>query len=199
MKDLIAHKSTANIIPITRKIENEQLSIIGAVNRVVKYFEFDSLDQKRELLAKVIYTLNLMDIKKDDIVFELGTNKGLKAAVMAEMGARILTVSADKFNSLKQINSITLDSKDRIQILSIDQIQHITKLAPFDKILVSPGVSNIPADLYGLIALNGKLVISDNEDQPCFLQITRTADDKFDVKRKSGLNNKTASYEVFDL
>lgn len=200
MKDLISHKSRTNIIPITRKVEGKSESIIAAVNKVAQFFHFDGTDQKRERLAKVIYTLNLLDIKQDDLVFELDTTDGLNAAILAEMGARVLTVSADKFTSLKAINAISTATKDRIQIITVGEIAKVSRLAPFDKILVGPSVSNIPMDLYGVLALNGKLVVTEkNNSAPVLLQITRTTSDTFDVKKKFGLQDKSASYEVFDL
>jgi len=200
MQDLVNYKSKANIIPITRVSQKDVSPVLQAVNKVIAHFSFKSVESKKKSLSQLIYRLELLDVNKGDVIFELGTGSGLQTAALAELGAQVITVGTDTTQVKEMIELLDAKCKNRIEVYAQNEISKAGSKAPFDRIIVAPEVSNIPVEFYGLLSVNGQMVItSDLSDNPGIVHVTRTSDDTFDVKKKSGLIDKSASYEIMDL
>lgn len=200
MQDLISHKSKANIIPINRTQNNGVADIIQAINKTSSHFSLGKNVDRKKYLSKMIYRLELLNVQQDDLILVLGAQNGHESAVLASMGAKVITVSTEKFEILKSINKIPDNSKNRIQIFSDEEIVQAGSLAPFDKIIIAPQVKNIPAEFFGLLSINGDMVISSDETaNPTILHVKRKSAEHFDTKKKTGLVDRSVSYDVFDI
>jgi protein-L-isoaspartate O-methyltransferase len=200
MQDLVNYKSKANIIPIDRPTKNDGSHLTAAVNNTMQHFTFSSEEKKKSVLGQLLYRLNLLNVKTNDLILELGTGTGLQAAVLAELGAQVITVSDNKTTVQANLRTLSTETKNRIQVFNKSEIATAGSNAPFDKIVVSPEVSNLPMELYGLLSVGGDMVLtSDSTENPALMHVVRTSDDKFDVKKKTGLIDKSTSYEVIDL
>lgn len=200
MQDLISIKSKADIIPINRTHKKSTSDIIQALNKVSPYFPMENTEKKKKYLSQMIYRIDLLKVKKGDIVLELGALDAFQSSVISEMGAQVVTVCSNKAEFLENLDAIPRIAKNQVQVFSQDQIVKAGSLAPFDKMIIAPEVSNIPVEFYGLLSINGDMVItSDPTDNPTILHVKRTGETSFDTKKKTGLVDRSASYDVFDL
>ncbi len=200
MKDLLTLKNSANIIPITKKLKQNTPSVISAFNSMLDKLPFPMAVSKGELISYHTYILNLLDAKIEDSVFLVGQENLINAAVLAKMGAKVTFLADDKYAILSALEHIKDESTQNIEVISKQQLQLIATMAPFARILVAPEASNLPVELYALLAIGGQMVVCTTEnDTATFLQILRNDTNDFDVKKKNGLEDRTASYEVFDL
>lgn len=200
MQELISFKTQADITPINRTHKKSGSDIIQALNKVSAYFPMENEEKKKKYLSQMIYRIDLLKIKKGDIVFELGATDAFQAAVISEMGAQVVVVSSYRSALMERLATIPRIAKNQIQVFAQDQIVKAGSLAPFDKMIIAPEVSNIPVEFYGLLSINGDMVItSDHTDNPTILHVKRTGETSFDTKKKTGLVNRSASYDVFDL
>ncbi|MCC7146497.1 MAG: protein-L-isoaspartate(D-aspartate) O-methyltransferase [Phycisphaeraceae bacterium] len=93
-------------------------------------------------------------------VLEVGTGSGYQAAILAEMGARVLTI--ERIADLAAQARATLQDLgygDRVSIHVGDGSLGYPAGAPFDRILVTAGAPNPPPALLAQLAVGGRMVI----------------------------------------
>lgn len=200
MQDLISIKAKTDFIPTNRTLKKKTSDIIQAINKVSAYFTMADVEKKKKLLSQTIYRIDLLNVKKGDLVLVLGATDALQSAILSEMGAQVVTVSTNQAAISQRLEMIPRIAKNKIQVFAKDQIVQAGSLAPFDKMIIAPEVSNIPAEFYALLSINGDMVItSDHSDNPTILHIKRTGQTSFDTKKKTRLADRSASYDVFDI
>lgn len=107
----------------------------------------------------VAYQTQLLDPQKGERILEIGTGSGYQASVLAETGARIFSIERHKplFESTRR----KLESMNYIYIKCFfgDGFKGLPGYAPFDKILVTCGASEIPMSLIDQLKTGGIMVI----------------------------------------
>ena len=102
----------------------------------------------------------LLAVRPDDRILEIGTGSGYQAAVLATLGARVLSI--ERFPDLAKAASgrlADLDIGDRIEVRIGDGSLGAPEDAPFDGIVVTAGSPVIPSPLLDQLADGGRLVI----------------------------------------
>jgi protein-L-isoaspartate(D-aspartate) O-methyltransferase len=102
----------------------------------------------------------LLGVRPDDLVLEIGTGSGYQAAILATLGAHVLSI--ERFADLAQTAAARLerlDLGDRIEIRVGDGSLGIPTDGPFDGIVVTAASPEIPAPLLDQLADGGRLVI----------------------------------------
>lgn len=101
----------------------------------------------------------LLEIKKNDRVLEIGTGSGYQAAVLAELGARVYTV--ERFKSLKETAEKKLRSLGYkgINLFYGDGFAGLPAYAPFHKILITAAAPEIPEVFFEQLRDGGIIVI----------------------------------------
>src|SRR3954469_14921475 len=85
----------------------------------------------------VAYQTQLLNVKRNDKVLEIGTGSMYQATVLAEMGARVYTIERQK-KLYEQNKDFVLKSKyPNIKFFYGDGFEGLPPFAPFDKILVT--------------------------------------------------------------
>lgn len=107
----------------------------------------------------VAYQTELLQVKKDDKVLEIGTGSGYQTAVLCVMGAKVYSV--ERQNELFKSTSLLLPKLGiRAKHLSFgDGYKGLPNYAPFDSIIVTAGAPLIPKPLMAQLKVGGRLVI----------------------------------------
>ena len=100
----------------------------------------------------------LLNVKEDNSVLEIGTGSGYQAAVLAEMGTKVYSVEI--ITELIERTSKVLDQLyPRIKLLIGDGYYGWEENAPYDAIIVTAAVSHIPEPLIKQLRPGGKMVV----------------------------------------
>jgi protein-L-isoaspartate(D-aspartate) O-methyltransferase len=112
----------------------------------------------------VAYQSQLLEIKKDHKVLEIGTGSGYQTAILFAMGAKVYSV--ERQSELFKTTSILLPKLGiRPKHLSFgDGYKGLPNFAPFDSIIVTAGAPMIPKPLMAQLKVGGRLVIPVGEE-----------------------------------
>ena len=106
----------------------------------------------------VAFQTELLKVKKGDKILEVGTGSGYQACILAEMGARVLSIERQRALYDKAGKFLpTLGYM--IKLFYGDGYQGLPSYAPFDKIIVTAGAPYIPDPLISQLKIGGIMVI----------------------------------------
>jgi protein-L-isoaspartate(D-aspartate) O-methyltransferase len=123
---------------------------------------------------------SLLKIKKRDRILEIGTGSGYQAAILAEMGARVYTIERFRELFLKAQRTLSLLGYE-VDFFYGDGYEGKPQYGPFDGIIVTAAIDEIPDKLLRQLRIGGRLVapVGNNSSQVMTLVI-RTGEDKFE-------------------
>lgn len=171
------------------------LAAIGAVPRhffLDKAFEEHAYDDKpfpignQQTISQpftVAYQSALLQIQKGDRVLEIGTGSGYQAAILAVLGARVFTV--ERQETLYQKSKALLQELKfhSVRCFFRDGTLGIPESAPFNKIIVTAGATDVPEALLKQLTPGGIMIIPVGVDEQEMLRITRVEGNKFETDR----------------
>lgn len=106
----------------------------------------------------VAYQTQLLEIKPGDTVLEIGTGSGFQAAVLCKLGVNLVSIERHALLHQKAKNILARLELHANLILG-DGTLGYSKLAPYDKILVTAGAPNIPQSYIDQLKIGGMIVI----------------------------------------
>jgi protein-L-isoaspartate(D-aspartate) O-methyltransferase len=106
----------------------------------------------------VAYQTQLLDVRPHDKILEIGTGSGYQCSVLAYMGAEVYTLERQKkiFDANKRFSF--LQDLPAIHFFYADGYEGLPEHAPFNKILITAAVSDVPAKLFTQLRAGGSLV-----------------------------------------
>ncbi|EEX42974.1 protein-L-isoaspartate O-methyltransferase [Vibrio furnissii CIP 102972] len=118
----------------------------------------------------------MLALKRDSRVLEVGTGSGYQTAVLAQL--------VDHVFSIERIKSLQWEAKRRLKQLDIynvstkhgDGWQGWPAKGPFDAIIVTAAAPVVPQALLAQLAEGGRLVIPVGEEEQQLLHIVRQGD-----------------------
>lgn len=114
-------------------------------------------------------------------VLEIGTGSGYQACVLAQMGAKVYTVERHETLFLETNQRLQALGYGAIRTVLRDGTEGLPRFAPYDRILVTAGATDIPGALLDQLAHDGILVIPvGSEATQEMFRITRTGEKSFD-------------------
>lgn len=113
----------------------------------------------------VAYQTQLLDIRGKEKVLEIGTGSGYQACVLAELGVKVYTIERQEKLFKKTYDLLIELGYQRIRTLLGDGYKGAPKFAPFDRILVTAGATEIPQALLDQLKPGGILVIPVGEGE----------------------------------
>ncbi len=121
----------------------------------------------------------LLEIKPNEKVLEIGTGSGYQSAVLSSMGANVYSI--ERHYDLYKKTSALLEKIDRkIKVFYGDGFEGRPTQAPFDKILITCGAPELPKALLEQLKIGGIMVIPLGEgEQQQMLRIIKTGEDSF--------------------
>jgi protein-L-isoaspartate(D-aspartate) O-methyltransferase len=128
----------------------------------------------------VAFQSQLLEVKKDHKILEIGTGSGYQTAVLCLMGAKVFSV--ERQNELFKQTSILLPKLGiRPKHLSFgDGYKGLSNHAPFDGIIVTAGAPIIPQALMAQLKIGGRLVIPLGEENQIMTLLIRKNETQFE-------------------
>jgi protein-L-isoaspartate(D-aspartate) O-methyltransferase len=128
----------------------------------------------------VAYQTQLLQVKKDDKILEIGTGSGYQTAMLCLLGAKVFSV--ERQNELFKITSALLPKLGiRPKHLSFgDGYKGLPNHAPFDSIIVTAGAPIIPKPLMAQLKIGGKLLIPLGENEQIMTMLIRKNETQFE-------------------
>jgi protein-L-isoaspartate(D-aspartate) O-methyltransferase len=130
----------------------------------------------------VAFQTELLEIKKGDLILEIGTGSGYQTAVLCELGAKVYSI--ERQQELYKKTKLFLSKLGyRPKFLSFgDGYKGLPEYAPFDKIIVTAGAPYVPKPLLAQLKVGGKMVIPVGEKVQVMTLYTRKSAKEFDKK-----------------
>lgn len=125
----------------------------------------------------VAYQTQLLQVKPNEKILEIGTGSAYQAAVLSEMGAKIFTIERQKKLFDKTRRFILGPKYPSLKFFYGDGHEGLPTYAPFDKVIITAAAPFIPPKLVNQLKPGGKMVIPLDEGQyQRMLRITKNAD-----------------------
>lgn len=122
----------------------------------------------------------LLEVKKDDKILEIGTGSGFQAAILSAMGAKVYSI--ERHLELYQKTKALLEEIDyKIIVQYGDGFQGLPQYAPFDKIIVTCGAPTVPTKLFSQLKVGGIMVIPVGETTQTMKKIIKLDEQKCQV------------------
>ncbi len=196
MKDTAKHQGLRN--QLAKVLEEKGItdkSVLEAIKKIPRHlflnssFEDFAYQDKAFPIAAgqtisqpytVAFQSQLLQVKKDDKILEIGTGSGYQTAVLCLLGAKVYSV--ERQNELFKITSVLLPKLGiRPKHLSFgDGYKGLPNHAPFDSIIVTAGAPIIPKPLMAQLKIGGRLVIPLGENEQIMTMLIRKNETQFE-------------------
>lgn len=128
--------------------------------------------------AVVALMTEALDLKPQHLVLEIGTGSGYQAAILGQIVERVVTV--ERFRTLAQAASERLKrlGYNNIDVVVGDGSAGYPPLAPYDRIMVTAAVEEVPPALFEQLRQGGVLVapVGPPQDTQMLTRFVLTAD-----------------------
>lgn len=179
---------------LVQKVKSKGITdqnVLAAIEKVPRHFFFDDAFLQHAYQDKafpigqgqtisqpytVAFQSQLLEVKKDDRILEIGTGSGYQACVLIEMGAKVFTI---EYNEVlyKRTKAFLPKIGYSARFKCGDGSKGWSALAPYDGIIVTAGAPSVPEELIRQLSVGGKLVIPvGDEEQQAMIKIIRNAD-----------------------
>ncbi len=132
----------------------------------------------------VAFQTELLKVKANDKILEIGTGSGYQAAVLSEIGAEV--------HSIERIYDLYISSQKLLRKLGYginfyygDGYKGKPEKAPFDGIIITAAAAKIPGELLKQLKIGGRMVIPvGNSLGQKMLLIKKISENKFEKEEK---------------
>jgi protein-L-isoaspartate(D-aspartate) O-methyltransferase len=125
----------------------------------------------------VAYQTQLLQVKPNDKILEIGTGSIYQATVLAELGAKVYTIERQKVLFDKTKNYIFKSKYSNLKFFYGDGFEGLPTYGPFDKIIITAAAPFIPPKLIAQLKTGGKMVIPvDEGPHQRMLRLTKKED-----------------------
>ena len=193
-EDTYRHKGLRNVlVKLLREKGITDETVLGAINAVPRHFFLDSAFDKfayedrafpiaeGQTISQpytVAYQTQLLQLRKNDKVLEIGTGSAYQATVLAEMSVRVFTIERQK-KLFEQTKSYIFKNKyPGIKFFYGDGFEGLPSFAPFDKVIITAAAPFIPPKLIEQMKTGGIMIIPLNNEAgvQVMLRITKNED-----------------------
>ncbi len=196
MKDTSKHQGLRNrLATLLEEKGIKDIRVIDAIKAIPRHLFLNSsfeafayedkafpigADQTISQPYTVAFQSQLLEIKKDHEVLEIGTGSGYQTAVLCHLGAKVYTV--ERQNELFKKTSLLLPKlgiRPKKMIFG-DGYKGLPQYAPFDSIIVTAGAPFIPKPLMSQLKIGGRLVIPLGEKHQIMTLLIRKNETQFE-------------------
>ena len=198
MQDSFKHKGLRNKLVLDLKTKGiKDDNVLEAVKSVPRHLFMDSgfLDHAYQDKAfpiasgqtisqpfTVAFQTELLNVKKDHKILEIGTGSGYQAAILCHMGAKVYTI--ERIKELFRKTSVFLPSINYRpkKMIYGDGYLGYSEEAPYDSIIVTAGASEIPEKLINQLKIGGRMVIPVGDEVQKMKLVTKLSETDFETK-----------------
>ena len=195
-EDTYRHKGLRKkLLDILREKGITDEPVLAAMNNIPRHFFMDSaLDniayedrafpisdgQTISQPYTVAFQTQLLQIKKNEKVLEIGTGSIYQATVLAELGAKVFTIERQKNLFDKTKNYIFKSKYSNLKFFYGDGFEGLPTFAPFDKVIITAAAPFIPPKLMQQLRTGGYMVIPVDEGaQQRMMRLTKNEDGSY--------------------
>ena len=102
---------------------------------------------------------DLLDLKPDDVVLEIGTGLGYQSAVLAELAGKVYTVEIIDELAQRAVQRLKREGYTNVEVRVGNGYFGWPEHAPFDKMIVTAAPDLIPPPLINQLKSGGRMVI----------------------------------------
>jgi protein-L-isoaspartate(D-aspartate) O-methyltransferase len=102
---------------------------------------------------------DLLELKPDDMVLEIGTGLGYQSAVLAELAGRVCTVEIIDELAQRAVQRLKREGYTNVEVRVGNGYFGWPEHAPFDKVIVTAAPDLIPPPLINQLKSGGRMVI----------------------------------------
>lgn len=196
MKDSDKHKGLRNqLVSVLKAKGIVDKGVLAAINKIPRHLFIDSSFEDYAYQDKafpigegqtisqpytVAFQSQLLEVKKDDKILEIGTGSGYQTAVLFLMGAKVYSIERQN-KIFKKTQNLLPKLGIRPKYLSFgDGYKGLPNHAPFDSIIVTAGAPIIPQALMAQLKIGGRLVIPLGEEVQIMTLLIRKNETQFE-------------------
>ena len=101
---------------------------------------------------------DLLELKGDEKVLEIGAGSGYQAAILSGLAKSLVTVERVKELADRTKKLLKHEGYDNVLVVHGDGTKGYEKEAPYDAVMITAATPKIPKDLFGQLADGGRLV-----------------------------------------
>lgn len=110
---------------------------------------------------------DMLEIRKEDVVLEIGTGLGYQAAVLAELAHKVYSVEIIEALAQQAVKRLSRAGYTNVEVKVANGSNGLPEHAPFDKVMVTAAPDLIPPPLINQLKPGGRMAIpaglSDNQ------------------------------------
>lgn len=204
MEDSFVHKGKRRILInyLRDKLGIKDENVLSAMNSVPRHLFIDSIfrdfayedraftidaNQTLSHPSTVAEQTELLNLKANDKVLEIGTGSGYQTAILVSLKAKVFTVERQK--------KLFEFSKKKLKEIGFEPLYQsfgdgflgLPNFAPFDKIIVTCGAEILPTELLKQLKVGGIMVIPiGNQEEQILYRFTKVSDNEIE-KENFGL------------
>ena len=196
MKDTAKHQGLRNqLVSVLEKKGITDKSVLEAIKKIPRHLFLNSSFEDYAYQDKafpigagqtisqpytVAFQSQLLEVKKEHKILEIGTGSGYQTAVLCSMGAKVFSI--ERQNELfKKTSNLFPKLNIRPKHISFgDGYKGLPGYAPFDSIIVTAGAPFIPQPLMAQLKVGGRLVIPLGEEVQIMTLLIRVSETQFE-------------------
>ena len=175
MKDTFKHQGLRQQLVATLKTKGiNDSNVLKAIGKIPRHLFMDSsfldhayqdkafpiaADQTISQPYTVAFQSELLQIKPDDKVLEIGTGSGYQTAVLCLLGAKVFSIERQHELYKKTSKFLPKLGYRAKKLIFGDGYIGLADEAPFDSIIVTAGAPFVPKPLLSQLKIGGRLVI----------------------------------------
>ena len=195
MKDTFKHQGLRKqLVSLLKDKGIADVRVLAAMNKVPRHLFLDSsfeahsyqnkafpigADQTISHPFTVAFQTELLQLKENHVVLEIGTGCGYQTAVLLEMGAKVYSIERQQELFKKAKLFLPKLGYRAKQLIFGDGYKGLPEYAPYDSIVVTAGAPYVPKPLLAQLKIGGRLIIPIGNDPQIMHLYIRTSATEF--------------------
>ncbi len=198
MKDTHKHRGMRNkLVELLEAKGIQDKKVLNAIRTIPRHLFLDSSFEDHAYQDKafpisaeqtisqpytVAFQTELLQVKPNDKILEIGTGSGYQTAVLLHLKARVYTIERqlELFKKTRLFfNKMHYRPK---KMIFGDGYKGLPEEAPFDSIIVTAGAPEVPKPLMSQLKVGGRLVIPVGTDEQVMTLFVRKSEKEFEKK-----------------